>query len=110
MNDLEDRLARIRQMSERAKARAAEIARGLPPLPKSGEDIRADHPIARAIGLEQAKAIFGPKKPTAAQTRAASRKAYIAERLAAGASLTDIAKELSITPQRVGQVRKELRS
>lgn len=119
MNSFEKQLERMQRLRDEAAARVAEMANELPPFPSGPDDITPDHPLARALGLEKARAMFPAPKPprepkprrigpTPRQQRAAERRQYVANRLAEGAKLREVAAELNVDTSRIWQIKKEL--
>lgn len=78
----------------RIRARAVTEARESRPVA-----IEADHPLAKALGVEEAIAILSHR---------AARRQIIATRVAQGVSNASIARELDVTPTRITQLRKAM--
>lgn len=92
------RLSRFRLLRDRVLARSEGASER--PLDDS-------HPLVKAIGLDEAKAILSPV-PTPLQTRWAERRATVARRIAEGAAIKQIAREMNVSHTRIRQLRKAL--
>lgn len=92
------RLSRFRRLRDRVIAQAQGA---------SERPVDDRHPLVKAIGLDEAKAILSPD-PTPIQARWAARRAIVAKRIAEGAAIKQIARELNVSPTRIRQLRKAL--
>lgn len=95
---LDQRLARIRHLRQRAIVAATDVR---------DRPMDEAHPLARAIGLAEARAVLAAE-PTPLQARWADRRAIVAKRIAEGVAIKQIARELNVTPTRIRQLRKAL--
>lgn len=115
-----DRLERLQQAHHRALAYAERIRTDGAEEPWWSSDIPPDHPLAKALGHEQAlalaakvRAVDRPACPSglsaaARSIRASQRRIAIIEMSRAGASVREIACALDLSYNYVVQLRAEL--
>ena len=96
-------MARQRDVLATVEARL----RAQPPMDLDPAKLTADHPLARAIGLEAARLALDPPSHRVAR-RAEERREAVKRLSLAGRKVRDIASELGIHPAYVVQLRAQL--